>query len=146
MRIRSATSRYGAALIMALVAMAIITIVLAAMTAQIVAQRQAVRQRQRQLQTEWLMRAGAELAAARLLQRPDSFSDDQQQFAPDSKVRVVVEKSDGNRYLVTVDATVGQNEGRPVARSLSTSFRRSEKDGVVRLETLPATKKNDKGP
>ena len=140
---RSSTRRHGAALIMALVAMAIITIVLSVITAQVVSQRQSVLHRQRQLQAEWLARAGAEWAAARLLQKGEAFSDDQQQLAPDSKVRLSVAKAEQDRFDITVDVTVGLNEGRPVARTLSMRFLRTEKDNVARLETIAAADRKD---
>ena len=140
---RSSVRRNGAALIMALVAMAIITIVLSVITAQVVAQRQSVRHRQRQLQAEWLARAGAEWAAARLLQKGEAFSDDQQQLAPDSKVRISVAKTEQNRFDVTVDATVGLNEGRPVARTLSIRFLRTEKENVATLKSIAAPDRQD---
>ena len=137
MMTRNPIRRRAAALIMALVAMAIITVVLTTITAQIVSQRQSVRHRQRQLQAEWLTRAGAEWAAAQLLQKPEAFTEEQQQFVPDSKTRIAVEKSADGTFRVTVDASVGMSEGRPVARTVTTTFRRAEKEGTVRLDTMP---------
>ena len=132
--------RKGVALIMALVAMAVITIVLTVITTQIVTQRHMVRQRQRQLQADWLARAGVELAAARLLDSPTAFKDDKQQFAEDSKLSIVVEKAEADSFTVTVEAQVGLTDGRAVARSATSRFRRTDKGGVVRLEAVDAEK------
>lgn len=132
---RSTTNRTGVALIVAIVAMAILSVILTVVTLQIVSQRQVVRQRHRQLQAEWLARAGVESAAARLLDSPAAFSDDKQELLPDTKVRIVVEKSATDIYVVAVEAQVGL-EGAPVLRTTSARFRRTDSDGTVRLETV----------
>jgi len=131
--------RKGAALIMAIVAMAAVTIILSVIVTQVVAQRQMVRQRHRQMQAEWLARAGVELAAARLLQSAEPFKDDDQEFVTDSKVHVAVEKA-GDVYVVTVQAEVGLAGPRGVKRDATRLFRRSEKDGVARLEAVTQEK------
>lgn len=129
------TSRRGMALLMALVAMAVISVVLAVMTSQIVAQRQMARHRQRQLQADWLARAGVEFAAAKLLENATPFVDDKQELAPDSKLRIVVEKGETDSFQVTVDAQVGLQD-RAVMRSVSSHFRRSDQGGAVRLQAI----------
>lgn len=131
--------RKGAALIMAIVAMAAVTVILSVIVTQVVAQRQMVRQRHRQMQAEWLARAGVESAAARLLQSAEPFKDDGQEFAPDSKVHVAVEKA-VDVYVVTVQVEVGLADPRSVKRDATRYFRRSEKDGVARLEAVTQEK------
>ncbi len=133
--------RKGVALIMALVAMALVTIVMTTLVAQIVAQRRLVQQRQRGLQAEWLARAGVELAAARLLDAPTAFSDDKQELLPDTKLKIVVEKSGADSFVVAVEAQVGLQDGPAVFRESSARFRRSEKGGAVRLEAVAGEKK-----
>jgi type II secretory pathway component PulK len=129
------------ALIAALVAMAILAVILTIVTVQVVKQRQMITQRHRQLQADWLIRAGIESAAARLLESPAAFRDDKQEIAPNSKVRIVVEKSGPDLFAVTVEAEVGVEEGPVVARSGTRHFRRSETGGVVRVQAiLPDTK------
>jgi len=128
-------SRRGMALLMALVAMAVISVVLAVMTSQIVTQRQMARQRQRQLQADWLARAGVEFAAAKLLESPTPFMDDKQELAPDSKLRIVVEKGEADSFQVTAEAQVGLQD-RTVMRSASSRFRRSDQGGVVRVQAV----------
>lgn len=127
------SKRKGIALIMAIMLMAVLTVILTVVTLQIVSQRQVVRQRQRHLQADWLARAGIESAAARLLDSPAAFTDDKQE--PETKLHIVVEKSDADLYLVTVEAQVGL-EGAPVARAASARFRRTDRDGVIRLEAV----------
>ena len=138
---RTSRARRGLALLMALVAMAVITVVLSVITTQIITQRQMVRQRQRQFQAEWLARAGVELAAAKLLESPTAFVDPKQELVPDSKLRIVVEKAEGDAFKVTADAEVGLAEGRPVSRSATSHFRRTDKGGTIRLEAVTADKK-----
>lgn len=133
--------RKGMALIAALVAMAVLSVILTIVTVQVVKQRQMITQRHRQLQADWLVRAGIESAAARLLESPAGFRDDQQAIAPNSKVRIVVEKSAADLFLVTVDAEVGVEEGPLVARSGTRTFRRSESGGAVRLQAAVPDKK-----
>ena len=134
----SFSPRRGAILIMAIVAMAVLSVVLTVLVAQVVAQRQMVRQRHRQLEAEWLARAGVELAAARLLQSSNAFDDAKQVLLPDSKVRILVEKAEGESFNVTVEAEVGLADGRSVRRDVTSRFRRTEKDGAVKLERVSA--------
>ena len=129
------STRKGVAIVLAIMMMAVLTVILAVVTLQIVSQRHVVRQRQRQLQADWLARAGIEAAAARLLDSPTAFSDDKQELLPDTKMRIVVEKSDAEVYLVTVEVQVGL-EGPPVARATSARFRRTDRDGAIRIETV----------
>jgi hypothetical protein len=134
--------RKGVALVMALVVMAALAVVLSVVTLQIVSQRQLVRQRQRQLQAEWLARAGVELAAARLLEKPAGFVEETAELLPDTKVRIVVEKLDQDSYTVSVEAEVGPAEDAVVVRTASARFRRTDSDGVIRLQAVPLDKKN----
>ena len=136
----SINGRRGGALIIALVAMAIIVLVLSMLTAHVVTQRNLVRHRHRQVQAEWLARAGLETAAARLLSQPEAFSDDKLEIAPDSKLRVAVEKT-GDSFVITASAEVGLEGGRPVVREVIARFRRTEVEGRILLERLPTAKK-----
>ena len=111
------TTRQGVAIAAAILAMAILTVILAVVTLQIVSRcRQLARNRQRQLQAEWLARAGIESAAARLLDSPAPFTDDKQELLPDTKLRVVVEKSEPDLYEVTVEAGRSASTCRSSAR------------------------------
>ena len=136
MRTKMQYRRKGLALIMALVALATVTVLVTIIGAQIVAQRSMARQRQRQLQAEWATRAGIEWAAARLLQSAEPFKDDGQEFAPDSKVLIVVEKSEGDSFNVSVETQVGLGDPHSVKRDETRRFRRNEKDGRIWLEIV----------
>jgi type II secretory pathway pseudopilin PulG len=133
--------RNGMALIAALVAMAVLSVIVTIVTVQVVKQRQMIAQRHRQLQADWLIRAGIESAAARLLDSPAGFRADKQEIAPNSNVRIIVEKSGTDRFAVTVEAEVGVEEGPVVARSGTRHFLRSETGGVVRLQAVLPDKK-----
>ena len=136
----SSKCRRGGALIIALVAMSIIVLVLSMLTAQVVMQRNLVRQRHRQVQAEWLARAGIETAAARLLSQAEPFTDDNLEIAPDSKLRVAVEKA-GDAFVITASAEVGLEGGRPILREINARFRRTEVEGRILLERSPTAKK-----
>jgi len=128
------TKRNGVALIMVIIAMAAISLLLAVMAAQIVTQRQMVRQRHQQLQAEWLIRAGVEYAAARLLDSPNAFSDDKQELALDSRLSIVVTKAGADAYDLKIEAKVGIENNHAVVRTTTARFRRTDKGGTVRLE------------
>lgn len=133
--------RNGSALVLALVAMAAAALILSVVAVQITSHRAMLRQREHGLQAEWLARAGVELAAARLLEKPAAFTEENRDLVPDGKVRVVVEKTDPDMYSVTAEAEVGQQDRTPVVRTASARFRRTEAGGTVRLETLPVAEK-----
>jgi type II secretory pathway component PulK len=128
--------RKGVALITALVVMAVLAIVLTVVTAQIVAQRNLLRQRERQLQADWLARAGVERAAARLLDSPKDFSEDQRELAPAGKVKIDVKKSADDVYVVSAEAEVGLPDEKAVIRTASARFRRTDSAGVIRLQAV----------
>lgn len=130
--------RQGLAIVMALAVMAVLTVVLSVVTLQIVNQRKLMVQRQHQLQSEWLARAGIEVAAARLLDSAVAFTDDKQQLVPDSKLDIVVEKLRQDEYTVVVEAEVGRpDEHLKRARSASARLRRSVSKEGVRVQSLP---------
>jgi hypothetical protein len=135
------TPRKGLALVTALVVMAALAVILAVVGAQIVAQRQTVNQRHRQLEAQWLARAGVELAAARLLEKPDAFTKENLQLVSNSKVRIVIEKLAQDLYAITAEAEVGPADEPTVIRTATGLFRRTDSDGVVRLQALPQEKK-----
>ena len=95
-----------------------------------------------QFGVEWLARAGVELAAARLLEKPAAFTEEHRDLVPDGKVRTVVEKTDPDIYSITAEAEAGQQDRTPVVRTASARFRRTEIGGAVRLEALPVSPKN----
>jgi hypothetical protein len=132
----AAKSRRGAAIVMALVAMAVLTVILAVVTIQVYAQHVAARQRQHQLQATWLARAGVELAAGRLLTKGAAFREEHLELVADAKVIIVVEKTDDGSFTVTADAEVGIETMPGVVRTATARFRRVESEGIVRLQAI----------
>ncbi len=128
--------RRGMALVAALVAVAALSVILSVVTVQLLAQRQALDQRHNQLQAEWLARAGVELAAARLLDKPAAFTEENRELVPSASVRIVVEKAGPDLYSVQAEAKVGSRE-RVVVRTAHGRFRRTTSGGSVRLENQP---------
>ncbi|MCI0462551.1 MAG: hypothetical protein L0Z62_36845 [Gemmataceae bacterium] len=129
--------RKGMALVVALVALAALSMMLSGVAVQLFAQRQSLAQRHYQLQARWLASAGVELAAARLLDKPAAFSEDNQELLAKASVRIVVEKAGPEVYSVTAEAKVGPQD-RWVVRTAQARFRRTTSGGTVRLENLSA--------
>jgi hypothetical protein len=123
--------------VLALVVMATLTTILALVTAQLFTERQQSTRRQHQLQADWLARAGVELAAARLLEKPAAFTEEIRDLVHDGHVRIVVEKTDADGYAVTVEAEVGREQGVPVARTVTARFRRTAQGDTARLQAVP---------
>ena len=130
----SFSRRPGVAIVTAIVVISVVTIILAVIAVQVFSQRMAARQRHNQLQAQWLARTGVEWAAARLLEKPDPFSEDQSGLVSDSRLHIVVEKTDDGNFLVTAEAEVGLEERPIVVRMANARFHRTEVDGVVRVQ------------
>jgi type II secretory pathway component PulK len=125
------------ALVVALVTLAALSVIISGVAVQLFAQRQSLTQRHNQLQATWLARAGVELAAARLLDKPAPFSEDNQELLAKASVRIVVEKEGPEVYSVRAEAKVGPPD-RLVVRTAQARFRRMTSGGIVRLENLSA--------
>jgi len=121
---------------MALVLMAVLTVILSVVTMQIVSQRQLMAQRQRQYQAQWLARAGVELAVARLLKTPVGFKEVNTGLLPDAKVHITVEKTEPDLYLVTAECTLGPVEDKPMVRTAQERFRRIEQANNIVLRKI----------
>jgi peptide subunit release factor RF-3 len=128
--------RRGAALLAVLVAIAAISIIMTVVTVQVVAQRKMVQARHQHLQADWLARAGVEWAAERLLHKPSAFTEEMSDLASEGTVRVVVEKADGSIFVITAEASLREEHKLAVVREVSGRFRRTQKDGRVRMERV----------
>src|SRR3954447_4689432 len=124
---RAPVSRRGAALVIALVALAFVTVVMASLTWQCLASRQLVERRQNQLQAEWLARSGLELAAARLLADPAGYQGEAVELIPGGQVRIEVrnEASAPDVFRVTSEGRFPGDGLESVLRSVTRSFRRT---------------------
>lgn len=125
--------RQGMILITTLVIMAVLAVVLAVVTTQVVAQRTLLRTRERQLQADWLARAGIESAAARLLHSPKEFAEDDRNWIPDGKVKIEVKRAADGVFVISTEAEVGAAAEKPVIRTATARFRRTEGGGMIRL-------------
>jgi type II secretory pathway component PulK len=130
-----AAPRKGLALVVALAALAALTTILSVVTLQLLAARQALGRRHHQLQADWLARAGLEQAAARLLESPAAFTEDNRELVPDARVHIVVEKVGADLYAVTAEAEVSLH-ARKVVRTAHARFRRTASGSAVRLDNL----------
>jgi hypothetical protein len=137
--VAGACHRRGAALVVAVVALAVVAVLAAGITWNLAAGRRLLDQRQRQLQAEWLARAGVELAADRLLIEPSGYRGETVELLPGSQVRVDVRAEPGapDVFRVTSDARFPNGGKESVRRSVTGLFRRTRRDGQVRLEAVP---------
>src|SRR5207248_3402954 len=88
--VRPFPARQGAALMVAVVALAVVSVVSTSVVWNCLAGRRLLDQRQHQLQAKWLARSGLELAAARLLAEPSGYMGESVELIPGAQVRVVV--------------------------------------------------------
>ena len=132
----SRSPRIGMALLTALVVMAVFSVIIAVVATQILAQRRLAQTRHRQLQADWLIRAGIERAAVRLLENPSAFQAEYKDLGLDSKVSVNVEKATEKTFDVLAEAEVASEHGHVVRRSRRVRFQRSILHGMTRLETV----------
>jgi type II secretory pathway component PulJ len=135
------TPRNGAAVLVALIVMALLAVLMSVVAVQVASQRRLIQQRHHQLQATWLARAGVELAVARLLENAADFHEDKLDLVADSKLNIVVKKSEPDFYLVTVEAGVGAQNESSVVRTESVLFRRTEVGGLIRLQAVSPDKK-----
>jgi uncharacterized membrane protein len=135
-RTQTSKARRGLALLVVFAVMAVLSVVLATVTFNAVAQRNMAQQRQHRLQADWLARAGIDLAAARLLEKPAAFTEELTELVPGAKVGIVVADLGKGEFSVTADAESGRDEELLVVRSAIRHFRRTEENGSTRLEVV----------
>lgn len=124
---------------MAVVALSVVAVVAAAVTWQCLAGRRLLDRRQNQLQAEWLARSGVELAAGRLLADPAGYRGESVELIPGAEVRIEVRAEPGKAdvFRVTSAARVPRDGREAVLRETTRTFRRTSRDGRVRLEVVP---------
>jgi hypothetical protein len=135
---RTAAPRRGAALLIAVVALAIVTVIATALTWECLAGRRLVERRQYQLQVESLARSGLELAAARLLANPAGYQGESVELIPGGRVRIEVraDPKAPDVFRVTSEAHYqcdGHDRG---LSSVARSFRRVQRGNEVRLAAV----------
>jgi hypothetical protein len=132
------SARRGTALLIAMVAIVIVSAVAAAVVWQCLAGRRVLEHRHNQLQAEWLARAGVELAADRLLTDPAGYRGEVVEPVPGAEVRIEVRAGPGaDVFRVTSFAVFPRKDREAVRRSAARTFRRTSQGGRVRLEVVP---------
>jgi hypothetical protein len=131
-------SRRGSALLIAVVALALVSVVTAVVTSQCLAARQLLQRRQHQLQAEWLARAGVELAADRLLGDATGYKGESVELIPGGKVRLDVRAEPGatDVFRVTSSARFPGDGRDSDLCSTTRTFRRTSRGSEVRLEVV----------
>jgi type II secretory pathway component PulK len=132
-------SRQGAAIIWAIAAMSVTTILTTAITSQILAGRRLAERRQDQLQALWLARSGLEMAIDKLIANPHSYTGEVLTPIPDSQLRIEVKsfKDSKETYQITCIGRCVLEDARSVTRSLTRQVKRVTANGQVRIEVLP---------
>jgi hypothetical protein len=128
--------RRGVAILWVLFVLALLSGVIAAITWQHLAGRTALDEHHKNLQASWLARGGMELAAARLLESPQSYKGDVTDLIPNSKVHVELQANSGSNtsFVLKSEATYPVGDPHPAIRTLTRKVRRVSEKGQIRLE------------
>lgn len=129
------SKRRGAALMGVVIAIAVLTVLMAAVTWQNVTNRKLVQRRQHQLQCSWLSQSGVETAVARLLKDPAYKGEDLKPIES-AKVKVTVAAKKDGVFQITSEARFPEHRSEAVVRSVSRQYRRVVDGGKVRMEAV----------
>jgi type II secretory pathway pseudopilin PulG len=129
------TRRSGAALIWALVVLSVLGITSAVAVREFATARRTIAIHQNRIQAEWLARAGAELAVARLL-ADDNYIGETIEPIPNAPVRITIErdKAKSDTYRIKCDATFPTGDYRAVNTQLNRTATRRIDGGKVTIE------------
>jgi hypothetical protein len=128
----------------AVVALLVVTVMIASITWQCLAQRRKLDQRANQLQADALARAGVEWAAARLLADPANYKGESIEPIPGSEVRIEVRAEPAtNLFHVTSEARYPRDARNSVLRSVTRTLRRQAQGNEVRVEVVFEMEKSD---
>jgi type II secretory pathway pseudopilin PulG len=135
---RPRSPRRGVAVIIALVALAVLTVVMAAIAWYGLASRRQIERRENRLQCLWLARAGLERAAAHLLTGPAGYKKESVEFIPLSQVRIEVHDAKGPAgvFEVTCVARFPTDDRHASERTLTRRYRRTVQGNRVRVEVV----------
>jgi hypothetical protein len=136
---RATPHRRGVVTIWALVVLSVLTVLAGTITWQHLASRRLIDRRVERLQSLWLARGGIELAAARLLANPKSYSGETLSPIPGSRVEIRVQPKPGDTYQVSSEARYPTDGELPVLRRAAQRFRRLVDASGSRLQPLPET-------
>ncbi len=128
--------RRGGVCILALMVIAVVSVFLALLARQHLQNRQSVARRQNQVQAAWLARSGLEIAAARLLESPEGYTETAT-LLPDSEVRIEVKKVKPDVFEVTTEAVVAKEDRNRTRGTATRRFQRVVVGGRATLLTRP---------
>jgi hypothetical protein len=130
--------RRGVALMAAVVTLVIISLMMSAIAWQMVASGRMLQHREYELQAASLAQAGVEWAAAKLLERPDSYRGETLQLIELSSVTIEVSDAPNlpHAYRVTCEARYPTDLVAVVSRKQTRLFQRVVDAEEVRLECL----------
>jgi hypothetical protein len=122
----------------AIVVLVILALIMSAIAWQIVASGRILQHRVYELQAESLVRSGIEVAAARLLERPEGYHGESMELIERSTVTIEVSgvPSLQNAYRVTCAARYPTDLVAVVVREQSRTFHRVVDGESVRLECV----------
>jgi type II secretory pathway pseudopilin PulG len=149
MRRSRSERRSGIAVLWVLVIFTILAATSAAAAWQFSTGRRTLERRQNRVQAIWLVRSGAELAAARLLAEPDGYTGETVAPVAESRVRITVEKdpAKADTYTVRCEATYPEDGPGSVSIAQSWTATRRAEPAAVRLEIVePAETNSQPGP
>lgn len=130
--------RSGVTVMMAVVALAVVSLIMGSIAWQQAATRRRLLHREQELQAEWLMRAGLERAAAKLLASP-VYSGESLDLIRNGTVRVECTRTAEGEFRVTSSSEFPTDVTDVVRRESERTVRRIEQDGSVRVELFPTS-------
>jgi hypothetical protein len=120
------------------IALALVSVMLAATTWQILTHRSTLERRLNQAQASWLARAGVERAVARLLADTNGYAGEVVELIPRSKVQITVEPQKGQpgTFHVISEVHFPTDAPHPVVRSATRRFRLIAEDNRTRVTVV----------
>src|SRR5581483_10107367 len=112
MRVHAPPGRAGFGLMVLVIVLAVVAILIGSITAQLMLSRTLLERRENQLQSQWLARAGLEVAAAKLLAGAGDYRGEKLALIPAGTVRIEVRR-DQDTYRVTSEASYPAEGTRP---------------------------------
>lgn len=132
--------RTGIAVLWALVVLSVLSATSATAAWQFTTARRRLEARQYRMQVQWLARAGAEVAAARLLADPADYAGEALELLPDSQVRISVTKDAArpDAYRIECEARYPVSGPGASTHYLTRSATRKTEGTKVRIELVDA--------
>jgi len=128
--------RRGAAIIFAIGVLGALMVFTLTTTKYLTSARRIAENRFDRVQAHWLARAGIEMAAARILLKPDGYEGENLQLIPDSLVQLTITKDaqSEDTYRIVSDARFGMSRPATARWIITRTIRRSSESGTTRIE------------